>query len=396
MTNKSIFLIPSTYGLIGWVIAALFVVVDPVGMTPLSLNGYFIIFYTLLVYSFMTFLFNRSFSQSMYSDDIPIGKIDLNIFFLTSFIGIAGLYIYLGDIIFFYGGFRNVLYIISDDALKIRSNAEEFSSFSFQLSYFSWISVFIGTLIVKYRQHRRIVLFIVFSIILLELFLNLFFIDRTRPVWIIFTSVLGIMFSGDLIRKKIFRWVGYATAVPAAIFILFSYLVSKFNEDFGIFGTMSAYIVSGIGYIDDLSHDITLSPSYFPVRTFLPLSKIMESIGLISDVPNNVLANRYIPFATNVGTLHEPYMSDGGMIYLIILFPIVALFINYLAYIGYRSRQSVGLFLWANCIFSSMISFFVPKFNSVPFYIFVMTFVLCGLLYRKQRYRDTALRLGYR
>lgn len=381
--GKSLFLVPSTYGLLGWLIAIFFIAIDPVGMQPLTWNGYFIIAYTLFVYAVMTYMFQPSFAKQMRADRVRVRGMDMPIFAASSVLGLYGLLSYVNAVTGHFGGFANLAFTLGNSALDIRANAEEFAGVAIQFTYFSWLSIFIGALIAGSRRHFALRALVV-GIILFEFFLNLFFVDRTRPVWILFTAALGIIAARGIVNVKINRNAAYLLAAPALIFVVFSYAVGKFNEDFGIFGTMSAYIMSGIGYIDDLAAS-QMWIDYDPVRTFLPIAKAFEPFGLVRNVPSNVLMDRFIPFPTNVGTIHEPYFSDGGMIYLVIFFPLLVIFTNFVAWVGLKTHRAVGLFVWAHCVFSLMISFFVPKFNTTPFYFVMFVFLAFMMTYKPEQ-----------
>lgn len=373
--NKSSFLVPSTYGVISWIIVIIFVIFDPVGMYPISLYGWLIIVYTILVFAFFTITYHNKFTRIKIKEILLPSRADTSLFILSTIIGTIGLFIYTKNILSYYGNASSLLHIIYNSALQIRGDAEEFSSLAVQLSYFSWISIFIGSMLYTTQNIKPKYKIIILSIILLETCLNLLFIDRTRPVWILFTVGMGFIFSKPVNIKSLRKIIVCGVAFPLIIFVTFSIFVQKYNEDYGIFGTMIAYIISGPGYLDSLLNDSFNIHTYELTRTFFPVSKALHSLGILSEIPKHVLENRYIPFPTNVGTIHEPYLSDGGLAYLILIFPVLVLFINHIAYIAYKSRTLIGIFLWANCTFVITISFFVPKFNSTPFYIIIFVYL---------------------
>lgn len=381
--NKSLFLVPSAYGLFGWLVAIFFVAMDPVGMQSISGQGYFIIAYTLLVFVMLTLIFKRPFANYMGGKRVAIKGMDLPVFAASTIIGLYSLISYFSTVAGYYGSLAGLAYTVGNGALDIRANAEEFSGVAVQLSYFSWLSIFLGAIIVDRNKYGFWFRLMVLTVILCEFSLNLIFVDRTRPIWIIFTTGLGLFIARGILNLDIKRNILYLFVTPVFIFLLFSLVVGKYNKDFGVFGTMSAYIVSGIGYLDDLSVS-QRNFDYVPVRTFLPVFKGMEAMGLTRDVPSSVLDNRYIPFPTNVGTIHEPYFSDGGMLYIIIFFPIIVFFTNFIAWLGLRTRRAIGLFMWANCVFSMMISFFVPKFNGTTIYFCTVIFFLFLTTYRTE------------
>lgn len=372
---RSFLLVPSTYGLIGWLVALIFIVLNPVGMFPLSGWAWFIVIYTLSVFMIGTIAFTKPFRSIASNTTLEIPSLLSPYFLVSTTIGLLGLIMYYRNVAAFYGGLSTLGYTLLSNSLDVRSNAEEFGSIGIPMSYFSWISIFFGALLLKSGKLKTSLNFFVILLIIAEFVLNLLFIDRTRPIWIFLVTVLGIMFSKANNSRISLLKILTVFFAPAIMFVVFAAITGKFSNAFGIYGTMSLYIISGIGYLDSLVMQDTLY-QYDPIRTFMPISKFLEALGIISDVPEQVLEFRLIPFPTNVGTIHEPYFSDGGLIYLITIFPILVFSVNYLALIGMRARTAFGMFLWANCAFTFIISFFVPKFNTTAFVLFVVMFLV--------------------
>lgn len=377
-----ILLIPSAYGLIAWALVLLLIILGPIELNTMSNQGIFICAYTILVLILATLKYKGSLKLFNNDKSFYVKKIDLLLFFVFSFIGIFSLISYGGNISNYYGGYNQSIQLYSENALAIRGDVENFSTIDVQLSYFSWAAIFWGLMIVRNGNFKVGFLAFVLIIIFIQFIMNLAFIDRTRPIWIVFVCMIGWFFCKNIninINKKIQNSIIIFSA-PVLIFLIFANFTNKVNEDFGLFGTMTAYVVSGVAYIDNAAVQPFDSPNYTPVRTVMPISKTFEFLNLIQDVPNNVLENRSVPFETNVGTIHEPYFSDGGLPFIILFFPIVVMALNSLAQKAFLRRDLAGLFMWANCCFVMAISFFVPKFNSLPFYLFVIIFLIVGIV----------------
>jgi oligosaccharide repeat unit polymerase len=358
----------------------LLITIGPIEINEMSNQGIFIFFYTILVLILFTLKSKKSLNFFNDKNFFSVKRIDLMLFFFFSFIGILSLISYVGNISNYYGGYSQSIQLYSENALVIREDVENFATIDVQLSYFSWAAIFWGLMIIRNGNFKIGFLTFVSIIIFIQFMMNLAFIDRTRPIWIVFVSMIGWVFSKNInIHKKIQNSI-IIFSVPLLIFIIFANFTKKVNEDFGIFGTMTAYIVSGIAYIDNAAVQPFESPIYTPVRTVMPISKTFEFLNLIEDVPNNVLENRSVPFETNVGTIHEPYFSDGGLPFIILFFPILVFILNSLAQKAFLRRDLAGLFMWANCCFVMAISFFVPKFNSLPFYLFIIIFLIVGII----------------
>jgi hypothetical protein len=77
-----------------------------------------------------------------------------------------------------------------EDTGKLRTYAENVESVGTQLSYFSWFSAFIVTAQIATGKFSR-KWFIFIAVIIL---LNTLFLDRTRPVWLMFVCTLIYFF----------------------------------------------------------------------------------------------------------------------------------------------------------------------------------------------------------
>ena len=380
-----LWLLPSFYGLLAWSTALIILILDIVHVNSISLEGWMVIGYVLIVFVAMSAAFIVRASRVLKRNYIiEVHKRDWIIFVIATLLGVAGLLKYVYDFSLIFGGFRGFFVVLFSSSLDIRSAAAETLSIGFQLSYFSWISIFFGLYFLIKTKMLFIFRVSVTLFVALEILLNLTFIDRTRPTWLFVVCVLGIYFSSGTHGLRIWRPLFFIGVFPLILFVLFSLGVGKYNADAGIYHTMLAYVVSGFGYLDSII-SVGGTYDYLPIRTFYPISKVLESYGFIASIPSPVLANRNIPFETNVGTFVEPLLSDGGILFVLIGVPLVIFVVNYLSLKSFSSKSLFGLFVWSNLIFCMLISFFVPKFNSTSIYLFCSLFALLQILSLKSR-----------
>jgi oligosaccharide repeat unit polymerase len=377
MKNKRVawYLIPSSYGFCIW--AVLLTLVN-LTVVRVQLEAFALFFYVVICFAFSNFLNGRIFSKvdfASLSHETRIKKIDENLFYLSAAIGFFGLFLYARDFGAELGGTAVFFYTFFESPLQIRGLAQEVTSSGFQISYFSWIFIFYGAyFIFSGFFEKKYSILLVWILLFLAFFLNLLFIDRTRPITIFVVSALTVIFLRLHKIRRPSRLIFFLLLSPFIIFLAQAIFTQKYDAEEGLFGNIVVYIFGGFGYLSALLYDV--SPQYELTRTFLPISKILESFGVIRNVPSQVLEFKDVPFPTNVGTFLEPMLSDGGAIFVVLLTPLLIFWIDYFALKTLASRTVLGVFLWANLVFLQMLSFFVPKYNATYLYLFAIIFIL--------------------
>jgi oligosaccharide repeat unit polymerase len=383
MTLKSgknwLYIIPSFYSLCGWIFAIFLFNINILESDSISIKSIFCIIYIIMLF-LVSIIINYKQSKKVIDQtrELVMSKNDITIFIISTIIGLYGLYTYILDFSSIIGGLGNFFDTLSNSALEIREIGIENTSIGFQLSYFSWISIFFGVCIICSKNLRFINLSIIGLIIIIEFLLNLTFIDRTRPTWLLIICIFGVAFFKGGSQLKIGKSVLFTVFTVISIFFVFSITTGKYNVQSGLIENFMLYSVGGIGYLDSIIN-LPMNDEFTMVRTFYPVAKILEIMGLINDVPSQVLEPRLIPFWMNVGTFVEPIYSDGGMVFFLIMTPLLIIFTDYLALFFYSKNTFANRLVWVNLIFSGMISFFVPKFNSVPLYLFVFVAIICNI-----------------
>jgi hypothetical protein len=127
------------------------------------------------------------------------------LFFLV--IGIIGALKYVIDFSNYFGGSWIFLLLLIEDSGQIRIAQQFTSSIGFQLTYFSWIA---GTILFAEAILKNVTRWHIVSFVLIFL-LNILFIDRTRPITLIFTTFLFVffLFHEKLHAKKIKEYFRY-------------------------------------------------------------------------------------------------------------------------------------------------------------------------------------------
>jgi len=365
-------LIPSTYGVLVWggllsLLAFDFLAVD------VSAIAYYVYLYVIICFVLSNALMSRFFlaiNLEGLGKQIEVNGLDSLLFIVSTVIGLAGLGLYILDFSANFGGVYQFFYIFLANPLEIRAAAADSTSFGFQISYFSWLSVFYCVLLLA-TGYGRSVGWKIFLVLLglFEFALNLLFIDRTRPTILFVICALGFVACRFGQFRHPLRFFLAVFLGPLVIFFAQALYTGKYDAGDGLVHNFMVYILGGFGYFSSLLSDVI--PDYSFARTFYPVTKVFEALGLTREVPPQILEFRDVPFLTNVGTFLEPLASDGGLMFVLIGVPILAVTLDLFALLALRVRSIPGLFIWANLILVTLLSFFVPKYNATHTYLFI-------------------------
>jgi oligosaccharide repeat unit polymerase len=302
-------------------------------------------------------------------------------------LGVLGIVKYVLDYSNYLGAFGIFYSIFTEDAGQLRSMAENVESLGTQLSYFSWISAFIITIDISSRKVSKWWLFFVFIIIIL----NSIFLDRTRPVWLIFTCALCyflVRYHLYLRRTIIYVTVGIITFF-LSIFIAIGSLLGKVAGDDNYITVdlpswtqpVFLYLTSSFAYLGRLFY-YDNPVSYDPERVTYPLQKILAKAQLVNEPPSQILEFYSVPMLTNVGSFLEPFLQDGGRLFLFIGILIHTILFDWLSFKLMKRISVYSIISIATLCFVNFIAFFVPKITSTATW-FVLFFSLLLLLMEK-------------
>jgi hypothetical protein len=289
-------------------------------------------------------------------------------------LGFTGLALYLSEITGRFGGLEGLTAVLLSESYLIRQS--EIDLVSIYISYFGWIAVPLSVL--RMRATRRISLPLA-TMTALQFAGNLLFLDRTRPVWLVFMSVIILL---PLLDDISFRSIAkrLLALVMLGLFAFFSIGIwlGKTGEAFAYYGDVRVdhhfaalyyYLTGGFAY---MSAQIEAGPpaSFGLEQSLYPLYKLGTMIGVNDSPPSQVLPFIDLPFPANVGTFLEPYFMDGGYALMILAVVVHAFGLNAAALALLRSFSAWGWFLWSNLCFIGFIAFFVPKLVSTPVWMF--------------------------
>lgn len=372
---KKLLLLPSTYGFLTYTVFGFMYIVGAFQYENIALETIGVILITSFFLGLGSYLFLYLFQLEEVKMDVSslsISSFTLICFFL---IGAYGIFKYVLDFSDFLGGYVLFFaYIIEGESMGIREAAQYTESFGTQLTYFGWIFFAIVVVHPSYRKSLSPLLLLIFVG-------NLLYIDRTRPIWILFPTLLLMMIYNlnAITFKRVMLSVLLIPTILISIFNFIGDLIGKvsvegrYGESFIPFALQNAffYLTSGYAYLNRLIL-MESNVSYIPERILYPMFKLGSMVGILKEPPSQVIEFFYIPFPTNVGTFLEPYFQDGGYLYVFLGVIIHSLGLNFLSLFLLRSRRIIPVFVWANLCFVNLMANFTPKISSFPIWLFCL------------------------
>jgi hypothetical protein len=271
-------------------------------------------------------------------------------------------------------GVFGLLLVGAPHAIRLGGEA---TSIGTQLSYVGWAAVAATALLVQQRRLPRWWLMLA----ALQFLGNLLWIDRTRPLWILFTTLCVLVPSW--MRRITLAQVGTALAALAAagtaLFVALGLWIGKISPE-PASGTALPPVVQnvylyGSGGFAYFNHVVETERDfeYVPVRIAYPLWKALASAGLAQQPPSQVNDFYAVPFETNVGTVLEPFYRDGGLPFTLAGILAISFGFDLLALQLWRKRRVLPSIAAANLCFASFIAFFTPKVAAFPLWL------VCGV-----------------
>jgi hypothetical protein len=373
---------PSFYGLVTWVPAFTLYNLGPIPWNEASGNLWLMFWMLTLGYAF-----SLAVSVNLHRDFAPSGwwhKADrgttLNFLLLLHTLGFIGVALYVWDFSASLGGVSIFGDALLHESHRIRWEAEITTSRGFQISYFGWAAIVLTWFLKDVSKSWR---GIAITLALLQFVGNLLFIDRTRPTWLLFAILLtGII----RVRKaSVSRYITRLALLPILFFGIFVGIgawVGKtdFNEAFktserqSIFEGPIYYATCGFAYLG-WALDVNEYSRNAGERVLYPLYRVWMIFDPSKAPPSQINEFVNVPMPTNVGTLLEPYVRDGGISFALLGMLVHSLGLDFLALIVKRRFSPFGAFFLVNLCFINSIGFFTPKLNSFPVWLFAVAWV---------------------
>jgi oligosaccharide repeat unit polymerase len=384
---KSLFFMPSFYGAFTWGVWLILYALNLVRIDECS-------YVAMLIYILveLMFLFSLLFTLPKYhqytsgkeSDIITempkAGGMNPHKLFLVVLhtVGFIGLAKYIIDFSRAMGGFQWFLFALMNEAAAIRAEAAVTNSVGTQIGYAGWIAI---GFTFYYIAGKRLSKWWLIPAAL-QLVGNLAYIDKTKPLMILITSLL-MMLPPSLNRLRVDRILKWMVASFVIVVITF-WLVSewgaktfyKYTDEAtvlpGITYDIYCYGVSGFAYFNQMM-EINEPISYKPVRTFYPLLKFTNKFGINEEPPSQAIEFYDVPFETNVGTFLEPWYRDGGVAFVFLGILLFSFGFDYAGLYLLNARNPYADYAWANLCMTTLLAFITNKIVSFPLWIF------CGI-----------------
>ena len=305
-------------------------------------------------------------------------------------LGTVGILKYIFDYAQFVGAFGILLSIFTEDTGQLRTLADNVESWGTQLSYFSWLAAFVIAMDMGSKKLRyRWVALILFIVLL-----NALFLDRTRPVWIIFTGVLCFFMTRyqHFTRKNIITILTSVITFFLSLFVAIGSLLGKGADDENYLTvdlpkwtqSIFLYLTSSFAYLGRLMY-MDMPSNFYPARVTYPVQKLLAKIQLVEQPPSQILEFFSLPLLTNVGTFLEPFYQDGGRLFLFLGIFIHTIAFDYWASALLKRSNVFSVITVSTLCFTNFIAFFVPKITSTATWFIVL---FAFLLWKADAVRD--------
>jgi oligosaccharide repeat unit polymerase len=377
---------PSFYLLSTFSIAYFFYAIDVTKLEHPPVELHFWCIVTILMSLLSVLVYSKKYNKVINEDAFKKGistpfltsKSKVWLLILITVVGILGIVKYVLDYSKLLGAFGIFYNIFMEDTGQLRTWADNVESVGIQISYLSWIAAFILTIEVSLRHINRKWIIAVILIVLC----NSIFLDRTRPVWIVFTCALAafMVTYNKHSRKKIITIISSIIGFFIGIFIFIGAMLGKVTDQEDYTGLslpkevqpLFLYLTCSFAYMGRLLY-YDKPCEYWPVRSFYPIQKTLASLHLVEQPPNPILDYFSIPFMVNTGTFLEPYFQDGGRIFLILAILLHTFVFDQMALYFMKRISSLAVISIATLCFVDFIAFFVPRATS-PAIWFILAF----------------------
>lgn len=289
-------------------------------------------------------------------------------------IGFIGLAKYVIDFSEGFGGIEGFIIAFVSDSYLIRSAAKDTFSIGTQIGYLGWVAI--SLTVFEVWRYRLSCWWLLPAI--LQFAGNLLYVDRAKPLWILFTSLLVTLpVTQRLSVKRMLLPIAVAGMLGMLIFVGIAVLVGKVAEE-GEYGSstisapvqnMAFYLTAGFPYFNRLFEEDTIK-SYMPQRTVYPIVKMLSAFDSVENQPSQLNEFYYLPFETNVGTFLEPFYRDGGMAFVFLGIIIYSFALDLIGLSFLTAGTFWGAYAWANIAYVSFMSFFAPKIIEAPLWLF--------------------------
>jgi len=315
---------------------------------------------------------------------------------LLHLIGAFGVLSYARNLANHFGSWAELGLRMWISSYEVRWAAEEVSSLGTQVSYFGWVAIWLTA----YRECRGGSSGWLRLAMVGQLLLNLVYVDRTRPLWIIFgvVTIVAAMRYSTTSGKRLFGSILFFGFAAVSTFILLGGWIGKIDlygsGDSGsrrvaaLLEPVYFYGTSGFAYFNHIV--LYETPDGSMGRTTYPLATALARIDVTEAPPSQVNQFIQVPMDTNVGTFLEPFYRDGGVIFGVIGMLLHSVGFGLLGLLFVRRGTPLALIGWSALCFCNFFAFFTPKFNNTPTWLFVGVAVGSLLLGAPRRANDTA------
>lgn len=372
--NGAIFT-PSLFGFFTWIATYFLYVSNVLPWNSAVIEVHIIFIVQIILFLLATLFFSKSYLNTKLKELSVSCKVpSVTLVLILQLIGFCGITKFILDFSpHLPDGFVGSLL---GDSSQIRALGAEITSIGIQLSYFGWLAIGISFC------YRKINWWLIF-ISLFQFIVNFIFIDRTRPIWILFTVFLCFVWTrNNLNGWRVFRSLFIVGIMFIILFVVVALWSGKTGEGVvdehvnPLIGSLYLYITAGFAYFSHMLAVEIPGEFFIPDRVFAPIFTILSSLGLSTPPPAQILDFYEVPYFTNVGTALEPFYRDGGLLFLVLGMFIYSFGFNLFGLWLLKRNNAFAVYAWATLCFCNLIGSFTPKIGNFPVWFFIVLGVL--------------------
>lgn len=392
-------LMPSFYSFLGFTIPFFLYCLMLVKWNTPSLVSIIIFSSFSLLNGISYYFYNRKMNQRIKSISRLKKKkslVDIFSLYFCATIGMAGYIFYYKDLIATFQ-IKWLIIFITHGARQIRLYEPE--GVSTQLTYFGWIAC---CLISFYLSSKKISRYWIYYIVA-SVIMSLGYVDRVKPISILFFSTFGYL-SGLLLNNykkiklyRVAKIVIIVLSIGLLIYIGIALSLDKISGNrYGetilpaTIANIYIYLTGGFAYFDNIIGSNFIGTGFY--MFFYPLFKFFSMFHIFG---YDSFFKENLPFLSlpmikiNVATGLEPIYSSFGLIGLVffcIMYPFGA---DKLAIYLVTLQSDFKIVVMATIAWTSLFLFFTLRITSTPFYFImifsILTMILNFLSQRKRR-----------
>lgn len=297
-------------------------------------------------------------------------------------LGILGYVLYINELCVNFGGINGLLETVKFGAEPIRLFVSQ--SVGTQLTYFGWIyCTYLGYYISIDTKKTYS-----YSYIILSVLLSLSFVDRIKPLTLLFFSFFGFIYGLATSRNKVniiklIKWSILILIIVITIFVGVASVLGKIESTNYVNANSSNpaliniiyYFTGGFAYFNNMVEFDSFEGLNF-AGVLYPILKFYTIFSGEEIARPSVLEFKDVPFTTNVATFLEPIYSSFGFFFTVVYSFFYPFIMDLIAIKLIKKNKLPAIVMLSALCWICFFSFFANYMFTTPFYLITLIYVV--------------------